>query len=187
MRAAEVVNKLNLGTSKQVIAAEPGSPLALLVQGLQQEVIDRITKSIDKWDVKASNRLKQSIVTVDDSKPGVISIGITANFYWKYVNYGVNGTKKNWGSPTWGPPPAATISFKQSILDWIKDRGIKARPGQTYEQMAFAIMRGIKENGIEPRPFMTEVINKELTVYLEQAIAQVYAAAIQIEIKGAWQ
>lgn len=187
MRASDVINKLNLGTSKQVLSAQQSSPLNILVTGLHQEIIDMLHGRMDKYDISASNRLKQSIVTLDDSKAGVISVNIQANFYWKYVNYGVNGTKKNWGAPTWGPAPSGTASFKQNILDWIKDRGLKARPGQTYEQMAFAIMRGLKENGMEPRPFVTEVVNKELAAFLEKQISQVYAAAILIEIKGSWQ
>lgn len=186
MRAADVISKLNLGTAKQVLSAEPNSPMEALLMGLLQEVTDRIGNSIDKWDVKASNRLKQSVTPVSDSKPGVISVAVQANFYWKYVNYGVNGTKRNWGAPTWGPAPSGTRSFKDSISDWIKDKGIRARPGQTYEQMTYLIMRGIREKGIEPRPFMTEVINKELTSFLERSIAEVYAASIVIEIKEAW-
>jgi hypothetical protein len=79
------------------------------------------------------------------------------------------------------------LSFKDSILGWIRDKGLQARPGQTYDQMAFAIMRGVKEKGIKPRPFFTDVINQELKTYLSQTISEVYKQAIIIEIKEPWQ
>ena len=79
------------------------------------------------------------------------------------------------------------MTFKDSILGWIRDKGLKARPGQTYDQMAFAIMKGIKENGMKPRPFFTDVVNKELTTYLTKTISEVYKKAIIIEIKEPWQ
>jgi len=184
---AEVINGMNLGVSRKVIAGEVNSPLHALLIGLNQEIIDRLNASITGYDAIASNRLKQSIVTVDESQPGTISVAISAEFYWKYINYGVNGTKVNNGAPTWGAPPGKTMTFKDSILGWIRDKGLKARPGQTYDQMAFAIMKGIKENGMKPRPFFTDVVNKELTTYLTKTISEVYKKAIIIEIKEPWQ
>jgi hypothetical protein len=184
---SEVINSLNLGVSRKAIAAEVNSPLHALLIGLNQEIIDRLNASIQGYDAIASNRLKQSIITVDETEPGTISVAISAEFYWKYVNYGVNGTKVNHGAPTWGSPPGSTLSFKDSILGWIRDKGLQARPGQTYDQMAFAIMRGVKEKGIKPRPFFTDVINQELKTYLSQTISEVYKQAIIIEIKEPWQ
>ncbi len=187
MGVVDIVNNMNLGVSKKTLAGQVDSPLHALVIGLNQEVIDRLTLSIDKYNIVASNRLKQSIVTVDTSTEGVIKIGVSANFYWKYVNYGVNGTLINRGAPTWGPAPKGTLSFKDNILGWIRDKGIKAKPGQTYDQMAFAIMKGIKEKGMKPRPFFTDVVNKELKKYLTKSISAVYKQAIKIEISEPWQ
>jgi hypothetical protein len=187
MSVTDIVNKMNLGTAKASLQSEPNSPLHIMLLGIHQEVVDRLGKSVEKHGAVASNRLKQSIVTVDQSKSGNVTIGVTANFYWKYVNYGVNGTKVNRGAPTWGAPPSGTPSFKQAILGWIRDKGITARPGQTYDQMAFAIMKGIKENGMEARPFFTDVVNAELKKYLSKSISEVMKKAIIIEITDPWQ
>jgi hypothetical protein len=155
--------------------------------GLNQEVIDRLNKSIEKHDVRASNRLKQSILSVDESKPGVVALAISAEFYWKYINYGVNGTQVNRGAPSWGPAPKGTLTFKEAIEGWIRDRGLKARPGQTYEEMTFAIMHGIKTKGMEARPFFSEVVTKELKQYLAKSVSSVLGRAITIEIAEPWQ
>lgn len=188
MGAKDIVNSLNLGVSRKALAGEVNSPLHALLIGLNQEIIDKLNESIQGYDAIASNRLKQSIIAIDESEPGVLSVAISAEFYWKYVNYGVNGTKVNHGAPTWGSAPGSTMSFKDSILGWIRDKGLRARPGQTYDQMAFAIMRGVKEKGTAPRPFFTDVVNAELKQYLTKAITEVYKQAIIIEIKEpAWQ
>lgn len=184
---SDVVNKMNLGVSKKTIEGTADSPLQALLIGLHQEIIDRLNKSIDKWDARASNRLKQSMVTVDNSKDGVLSVGISAEFYWKYVNYGVNGTKFNRGAPTWGKAPSGTEPFKLAVQGWIRDRGITPKPKQTYKQLTFMIMKGIREKGQEARPFFTEVVNKELIAYLSKSISAVYKEAIRIEISEPWQ
>lgn len=186
--AAAVVNRLNLGTSKSTIAGAKGSPLNILITGIHQEIIDRLRKKIVQYDASASNRLKQSIISMDHSVPGKIVLEMSAEFYWKYVNYGVNGTDVGHGAPTWGKAPASGTTFHEAILGWIKDRGIQAHPGQTYEQMAFVIMRAIKRDGMKPRPFFTDVVNKELSAYISKSISTVLKKAITIEIKDPkWQ
>ncbi len=184
---AEAIAKLNIGTAKQVIAASVGSPLNDLIMGIHQEVIDRLGKKLVDYDAVASNSLKQSIVSMDNSVPGKVVLEMSAEFYWKYVNYGVNGILVNHGAPTWGPGPSGTGTFKDNIMRWIQDRGIQARPGQTYEQMAFVIMRWIRLNGLAPRPFFTDVVNKQLQKYLNKSISTVYKQALIVEIKTPWQ
>lgn len=183
----DLVESMNIGVSRKAINADQGSPLHRLVLQLNQEVIDRLTKSIQDYGAIASNRLKQSIITVDESKDGTISIAIQADFYWKYVQYGVNGTERNNGAPTWGPAPSGTPTFKEAILGWIRDKGIKAKPGQTYDQLAYALMTSIRKQGIQPRPFYTDVVNRELTQYLERSISAVMSRAITVQIRDPWQ
>jgi hypothetical protein len=186
-RTSDIIRKMNLGTSKQVLSAEDNSPMEILLIGLHQEIINRLKTSLDKYDISASNRLKQSMLTVDESSPGAVGVAISANFYWKYVNYGVNGALVNRGAPTWGSAPAGTPSFHDAILGWIKDKGLKAKPGQTYDEMASAIMRGLYNKGQAPRPFFTDVVNAELKKYLTKSISDTMKQAITITIKDPWQ
>lgn len=182
--AAEIIGRLNLGNAKATLAASLGSPMNTLILGVHQEIIDRLGVKLVEYRAVASNRLKQSLVSIDESKPGVISVSLSAEFYWKYVNYGVNGTVINHGAPTWGPAPKGTLTFKDAILEWIKDIGLQANPGQTYEQMAFVIMRFIKMYGAEPRPFFNDVVNPKLSATLSKSISAVMKKAITIEIKN---
>lgn len=181
--AAEIISKMNLGTAKATLAASIGSPMNNLILGVHQEIIYKLGVKLVQYKAVASNRLKQSIVSVDMSKTGVINVEMSAEFYWKYVNYGVNGTVMNHGAPTWGPAPKSTLSFHDAILEWIRDTGLQAKPGQSYEEMASAIMRYVVLYGAEPRPFFTDVVNKQLTQYLSKSISSVMKKAITIEIK----
>jgi hypothetical protein len=190
MRTSDVIKNMNIGVSKQTIEGQENSPLHVLMMGLHQEIIDRLNDSITKYDAVASNRLKQSLVTVDQSSSGVISVGVSADFYWKYVQYGTGPQHRppaNGLPETWGVKPAGTPTFKDAILGWIRDRGLKTKPGQTYDQMAFGIMMAIKRDGTKARPFFTDVVNAELKAYLTKSISEVYKEAIKIEIKEPWQ
>lgn len=187
-RVEEIIKKLDLGTSRKTLEGSRNSPLHTLLIGVHQEILEQLARSIEKYDASASNRLKQSMVTVDQSSDTSIDVSVAMNFYWKYVQYGVNGTKINRGAPTWGPAPGTTsVPFKEAIKGWIMDRGLVAKPGQTYDQMAFAIMKTLKEKGQEARPFYTDVVNKELKQYLEKSIAEVYGTALKIQITDPWQ
>ena len=186
----DVISKMNLGVSRKTIAGETESPLHSLMEGLLQEVLDRLVKAIEKYDASASNRLKQSLMSMDESQDGNISIALSAEFYWKYVQYGTGPQHMAPAGglpPTWGNKPAGTPSFKEAILGWIRDRGLKAKPGQTYDQMAFAIMNGIKTHGTKPKPFFTDVVNVELRKYLAKSISEVMKKAITVEIAEPWQ
>lgn len=189
-KAGDILKSMNLGVSRNTLAGVAGSPLHTLLIGLNQEILDRLTQSIEKYDASASNRLKQSLLTIDETGENKVSVAISAEFYWKYVEYGTGPqhVAPAKGLPsTWGQKPAGTPSFKESILGWIRDRGLKARPDQTYDHMAFAIMHGIKTKGTKPKPFFSDVVNEELKRYLSKSISEVLKKAIEIEIKEPWQ
>jgi hypothetical protein len=95
-RELDALNKLNVGTSKDVLKNAPSSPIYDVLQLILQDVSDRLRESIDKQGISASNELKQSIqVTGVEDDGSALSIGISALYYWKYMNYGVNGTVQN--------------------------------------------------------------------------------------------
>lgn len=183
-----ILNSLNLGRSKNALNNEGSNPLGELLTVLMQDVIDQLRDSIDKYDISASGNLKQSLrptkVTVNGDEVG---IGIEADFYWKFVNYGVNGTKVNRGAPSWGSSPSSR-SFEASIDDWIRNRGITLPSSfSSYESFNYIIRRSIREKGKEARPFLSDVVNQELTKELKAPIEKVLGRAITIVIREGWQ
>lgn len=184
-----LLNALTIGTSREVLTASPQSPLSKLLQGLAQDVVDQLTKRIEHYDIEGTNRLKQSIKpTKVQNKGGQIDIGITADFYWKFVNYGVNGTEINRGAPNWGSVASSGQSFKESITEWRTAKGITLPPSfSSYDSFDFAIMRSIQKNGKEARPFFTDVVNEKLVDVLKKPIEKLLKRSIEIIIVEPWQ
>ena len=116
---AAIINSLNLGTSREVLDARAGSPLDQLLAFLMDEVIQRLQQKLVDYNINTSRLgLSQSLVPSVTNDAGQVRVALSAEFYWKFINQGVNGTEVSYGSPTWGASPAGK-SFKQSSLEWI--------------------------------------------------------------------
>jgi len=189
MNEADILSKLNLGTSKAVIQGQPNSPLGELLQGLAQDVTDMLTKSLDGYDVNASRNLRQSIKPTKVIQDGnTVVVPIEADFYWKFVNFGVNGSEVNHGAPAWGTQTGQDKTFHQSIIEWIPTTGSTLPSGfETYEGWAFAIISNIMKNGKKARPFFTDVVNEKLVEYLREPISNLLGRSIEIAIAEPWQ
>lgn len=183
-----IVNSMNIGQAKSILTGGGGSPLSMLMQELLNDVIKELRLSLVKHDVRASGELSKSLSTTSVRvKPGSVEIGISAAFYAKFINYGVNGFERNVGAPAWGRQNNEG-SFKDSIMGWIRDKGLTKPNGfATYDSYAYAIMTNIKKYGQEPRPFLTDVINKELAEKLAVPIAKVLGRSIEVVITDPWQ
>lgn len=173
------------GVAKSVLENKPDSPLAALLLEFVEDVCDQLREGLKKHDVNTSSLgLSQSIqpTKVSLSKGGV-SIGITAEHYWKFINYGVNGTEVNHGAPAWGVQPNTGKSFHQEILEWIPKRGVQLPESfDTYNQFAWAIMQSVRKKGKEPKPFYDEVVNDNLTRLIKPKIEKLMGRAIEVAI-----
>lgn len=187
---AEILNALNLGTSKDVLSNKGNSPLSRLLVSLVEDVVEQLKKALSDRGINTASRgLSQSIHASDIKFTGdSVSVGISADFYWKYVNYGVNGSEVNRGAPDWGPSPPGEMSFKDAILQWIPQRGVQLPPEfASYESFAYAIMTNKIKHGQEARPFFEDVVNERLVEVMRQPIEAVIGKAITIAIKSPFQ
>jgi len=185
------LDSINVGTASAILNNTADSPLTKLLKDLMQGVIDEITANLDKYDANASRRLRQSFkptpVTIEG---GTIVAGIQVDeqqYYWKFVNKGVNGTETNWGAPSWSGYTAPPGDYKSSINEWIRDKGITADNGN-YDSLAFLIMRNLKKHGQKPKPFFDDVMNDpQLINYLKKPIEKLLGQAITVSIARPWQ
>jgi hypothetical protein len=190
MNEAQILDSLDLGMSKAVLENRPSSPMGDLLSGLAQEVIDQLKVSIDKYNISTpSANLKQSLSASEAIIDGdAVTVNVSAAFYWKLVNYGVNGFDVNHGAPDWDKQPATGMTFKESIDAWIINRGItKPESFSNYDSFSFAIMHAIRRDGKAPRPFFTDVVNKGMMKALKNPIEKLLKRSIQIKILDPWQ
>lgn len=182
---AAILQALTVGTSRAVLENKGNSPLGRLLVDLCEDVVEQLKVALKQRDINTSSLgLSQSIHVSDISISGnELSVGVSAEFYWKYVNYGVNGTEINHGAPEWGPPPPAEMSFKDAILQWIPKRGLQLPPEfNSFESFAYAIMTNVRKYGKEARPFYEDVVNAALIETMREPVQAVIGRAIQISI-----
>ena len=184
----DALNSLNLGTSKEVLKNGASSPLVGVLQLILQDVSDRLRESIDKQGISASNNLKQSIkVTGVEDNGSKLSIGISAAYYGKYVNYGY-GPQRSPSAPAWEKAPKSDKTFKQSIDEWIRDKGVQLPESfKTYDSFAWAIIRNKIKFGQEPKPFVDQVINAKLVEEIREPIEAIFGRSLEIQISIGWQ
>lgn len=189
MTEAEILGKLNLGSSKAILKNTAGNPMSVLLQQLTQDVIDDLRKAIAARDIDASRNLSQSIKPTKATYNGkAVSVGLEMDFYWKYVNYGVNGTEVSHGAPNWGKAPSSGISFHDSIKNWVAQKGI-GLPEQfkTYDSFAWAVQNSVVKKGQKAKPFFEDVINDQLINVLKKPIQKLLGKSIKINIIAPWR
>ena len=186
---ADILGGLTVGNAKSVVEGKKNSPLGNLLIELNQAIIDDLQQSIQARDINASRNLSSGITPSDVIINGnEIEVNISMDFYWKYINYGVNGTEQNNNAPSWGASPSQTLSFHDSILAWKSDRGITLPEGfADYDAFAWAIQTNIKKYGKKARPFYDDVINDKLVAVLEAPIKKLLGESIKLTIVASWQ
>lgn len=190
---ADILNGLNVGNAKDVLNGKSNSPLGNLLVNLNQAIIDDLQQSIQARDINASRNLSQGITPSDVIINGnEVEVNISMDFYWKYINYGVNGrgteADVHKGSPSWGSEPTQTLSFHDSILAWKSDRGLTLPSNfDDYDSFAWAIQNSIIRKGKKPRPFYDDVINEKLVKVLEAPIRKLLGESIKLTIVAPWQ
>jgi hypothetical protein len=184
-----ILTALNLGSSKKVLEGATDSPLTKLLNGLTQDVVDSLRSSASKYDIQASTfnqEIKPTSVKLDGS---VLSVGISAPFYWKFLNYGVNGSKVGRGAPSWGATPSAEMSMSDSLRQWEGYRGVVTSDGVYTNWTSISKVEGmsIAQRGVKPRPFFTDVVNDKLAQTLKDPIEKLLKRSIEIVIVEPWQ
>ena len=175
----------DIGVAKSVLNNDKGSPLEQLLISISQDICDQLKANLEKYDANTTSLgLSQSIqpnsITFEDN---LLSVGISAEYYWKFVNFGVNGWKTNRGAPEWGSEAIATVP---AIKEWIPKRGIIAEDGN-YDRLAYNIVRFVNREGREGRPFFTDVMNTNLAEIMRPQIESLLGQAIEIKITQPWQ
>lgn len=175
---AKFVQGLDFGEADSILLNKSDNKLTQLLLDLTNELIADLSKELDKH--RATGNLASSILP---SKINPESIEVTAPYYWKYLNYGVNGIAKNNGAPTHGPAPKTEKTFYQAIKKWLYDKGITPPEGITREQYAGMIKNSIRMKGIEATHFYDKVVTPQRVEEMSKPISALIKESIITIIK----
>ena len=115
---------------------------------IAQKLIDTLIDVMREKDVEASSNLIQSLEP--ESKQG--EIVIYADYYWKFVDKGVNGLVQNRNSEYSFKFVPASKRHAMAMVEWAKFKGM----GAITVKEAYQLATSIKLKGIKARNFVEE-------------------------------
>ena len=135
-----------------------------LLQDLLTDLVKVTQVAMEQQGVQKNSNLDKSVQYVVVGN----SVQLEVAYYYHYVSAGrKRGIKK------------VPIS---ALIQYIKDKGIRPRAGQTLNQLAFAIQTAIYKQGINPKNFEDKVMNAAADL-TEVRIADGLALAIADELE----
>jgi len=147
----------------------------------REEVLERTKDRLNELTINelfednsvATGKLVQSINSADggwfskSGGKGITLLGLGMEEYGFILDSGRGGAKKADGQ-----------SWQPNLVQWIKAKGIKPKPGVTIEQLSYAIYNSINKKGYKAKPF----IDSAVTTY-QQQFADEYAEATADDIE----
>lgn len=136
------------------------------IQNIINEFTDTLKSVISSNGSNASGTLSKSITGIVKMNDKYLTVSISLEDYWKYIEYGTN--------PHF--PPV------DKIREWIKVKPVLPRPlasGKlpTENQLAFLIGRKISKFGTKPKPFLNNT-KEEFDL-----VGKVYNATLELITK----
>jgi hypothetical protein len=174
----DIINNLDFGTADNILSNKPNSALSNLLLDITNELIAEMRRNLK--DSRATGNLEQSILP---TKIEASRIEVSAPHYWKYINYGVNGTVINRGAPTHGPGINTGVSFHDAIKKWIYDKGIPIPEETTIDGLAYAIQNSLIKKGQKATHFFDKVITPEKIKEISKPISKLLKESIITLIK----
>jgi len=146
----------------------------------KQEVLDRATDRLRELTINelfdenanATGTLANSIKYIGkETETGVISIALEMEDYGFILDEGRGGATKL-GSQSWQP----------KLIQWIKAKGIRPKPGVTIEQLSYAIYNSINRKGYKAKPFVDQATGAFAAAFAGE-YAEAAAEDIEIDLK----
>lgn len=167
------LNLSDIGRAKDLFKVSTNSPLANFLIDWANGRIDAMKRDVPK----ATGGLSQSIAP--EYRDG--NLTITMDDYYIFVDQGVDGTVRKWGSPysfkTAKPSKAMVENMKQT--KWMAAKGMPLLANQTIDQALYAISTSVKRKGIEPSFFFRDNLTDQMIDQLQNDILEKFGIAIQ--------
>lgn len=164
-----------------LVPSDLNDPLADMTMEWTDTVIKQMQLMADEEAghvTQLGSLIKSSDATVSESN---INLEVSAPFYWKFFNYGVTGKGNPAPSDHYGTQVFQSIKgyqfqaayphpdMIQSIREWIPSTGLFSE-AEDYDSVATGISINILKRGLEPKPFVEEVLfdQNEIDIFTKE-------------------
>lgn len=156
------------------------SPFEQFLVNLGQQITSQLKQSLRNEGIDQNSLLSQSIAPEIISDENGVTLKITANNYWKFVNDGVNGVLRNVSGKYNFKTPFPNRKMAASIQDYMGRRGIS--DAANFKSVSYAIATKVKKYGIEPTHFVDKVMTDEFINTISTQLADEFEKQITIKL-----
>lgn len=121
--------------------------------------------------INATGQLARTLDYVSTISEGNTSVSIEMEDYGYAIEDGRGGAQRK-----------GTTSWRPQIINWMKAKGIRPRPGVTLEQASYLIYRKINKQGFDAKPFVEPALASFAAQFANQ-YAEATANDIELDLK----
>lgn len=169
-----------IGNIKESFKRTTDNKLHELMLFISKKITDELKLELAKTTNKESI-LSQSIEPLIVEEGNNISVHITANDYWKFVEEGVNGWEGNVGSPYTFKEQFPSFKMQKSIQTWMGRNGIS--DVDELEQAALGTAIVVKRWGLKPKHFIRNVLDESFIKEIEKMVSDEMGNIVYLSIK----
>ena len=156
------------------------------------DVVKDLRAEIERLDAQATKNLQASIIPKEyDPNADKVKIEIIADYYWKFVNYGVGSVENPRGMRYQFRHIRPSKKHIEAIKKWIVDRPVSIEfddtdPETSMTNAAYSIATATKRDGIRARPFVDNVMTDDRVKELIVGVAEAAGKKIKLRYFGSF-
>lgn len=173
----DLIGDLGKSIDEYKSASDPVSEYMVF---LGQQITSMLKTSLRDEGEYQNSLLHQSIAPEITTSVNGITLTITANDYWRFINAGVDGIHVKHGSIYSFKTPYPNKAMAKSIQTWMGNRGIG--DASNFKSISYAIATKVKRIGIEPTYFVDKVMTDEFINQIAEGLAEATGKSLNINI-----
>lgn len=184
----------NIETAKNELRFKPNGRIEKVLGKWVKERIEEAKQKLRDSNRSSSQTLEQSIQPLPAEQTDTSYIvKVIAEDYYDYINKGVSGLERSFGSPYSFKNLGVGFKMRKSFEEFIKRRNIRElswigkdgdrvnkilTTANDFKSAAYVLARATKKKGIKPNFFMDETFDEEsiedLSKELGMAVTQIF-------------
>lgn len=186
-----------LGRAKEELSDLPSTPVGKVLQSFIDNQIIEMKEHLASR--RSTGSLAQSLTFQVGNDENGMTVDFLANEYWDYINSGVNGLSRQYGSAysfrSAFPSSKMVDAFTGtgSLRGWMATKNItslryinaggeevnkRLSTEADYRSAAYVFARAVKQKGIMPTPFVDEVFNDDAIDQLQEDIFKAFESML---------